>query len=75
MFVKHVKFVISLYQTLSSPFDHSLGTRLWMGLSDPIIIGAISMPVILILSIIVLLRVRKKQRNRQKSTADIIDVI
>lgn len=53
----------------------SLGARLWMGLSDPIIIGAISVPVVLIVSIIGLLRVRKKQHVHQKSTDGTIDII
>ena len=61
-----------IYQTTRG---NSLGTRLWMGLSDPIIIGAISVPIILTVSIIGLLRVRKKRHSHQRSTAGTIDVI
>jgi len=54
---------------------NSLGTRLWMGLSDPIIIAAISVPVVLIISLIGLVKIRKKKHNHHKSAAVSVDLI
>ncbi|TFH03427.1 MAG: hypothetical protein E4H14_16690 [Candidatus Thorarchaeota archaeon] len=61
-----------IYRTTTG---NSLGSRLWMGLSDPIIIEAIGLPTGLFIILAVLLIRRKRKRRPSRAAASTVEVV